>query len=222
MPWHILAALRSHARRRRLDVAMARTMRRLGTMNGKRLGVAARISQPIDGSFALAVAMLAGLTMACGSTSCSPSSALGSACANAGGSCVLGSVLCAKEAASGAQDCNTNAPNPGGAFCCLEVEEAGMSSANDGGAMSVPDGSPSTRRLLTRRSRATVQAPPAIAPAKAAQSAEAANAGSLLRTPCGRHAPCLRECGGCRRNVPVFGEHDVQRHGPTRRVRLLR
>jgi hypothetical protein len=34
-------------------------------------------------------------------------------------------------------------PNPGGGFCCLEVEDGGMSSANDGGATSVPDGSPS-------------------------------------------------------------------------------
>jgi hypothetical protein len=115
-------------------------MLRLGTMNGGRLGVTARIAQHIDGSFALAVAMCAGLTMAYGSTSCS---ALGSACANAGGSCVLGSVICAKEAASSAQDCNTNPPNPGGAFCCLEIEDGGMPSANDHGAMSVPDGSPS-------------------------------------------------------------------------------
>src|SRR5271155_3547421 len=51
----------------------------------------------------------------------------GSACASAGGTCLLGSgiVMCAKQAASSAQDCNTSPPNPGGGFCCLEFQEAG-------------------------------------------------------------------------------------------------
>jgi len=69
---------------------------------------------------------------------CTSSSATGSACASAGGTCGVGvPVNCARQAASSAQDCNTNPPNPGGGFCCLEFQEGGFAqqdgSVSDGG-----------------------------------------------------------------------------------------
>jgi len=39
--------------------------------------------------------------------------------------------MCAKPAAESAQDCNTNPPNPGGGFCCVQVEEAGLACGAD-------------------------------------------------------------------------------------------
>jgi hypothetical protein len=71
---------------------------------------------------------LAGFLMTFGSSCNSP--AAGSSCATAGGTCVLGGVACVKQGASNVQDCNPS-ENPGGAFCCLELAEAGI--ASDGG-----------------------------------------------------------------------------------------
>jgi hypothetical protein len=48
-----------------------------------------------------------------------------------------GITMCKKVAASSAQDCNTDPPNPGGGFCCLEIQEGGSGGAvgagSDGG-----------------------------------------------------------------------------------------
>jgi hypothetical protein len=80
--------------------------------------------------------LLGGATVfACSSSSSSGSSGTGSACTSAGGTCVLGGTFCAKEGASSAQDCETNPPNPGGAYCCLQLTDGGVSSeagAGDG------------------------------------------------------------------------------------------
>jgi hypothetical protein len=65
------------------------------------------------------------LALAC-STSSSPA---GSACTSAGGTCILGGSWCMTEAASGAQDCNPDR-NPGGAYCCLAVEECTVADAS--------------------------------------------------------------------------------------------
>ncbi len=62
-----------------------------------------------------------------------------SACAAAGGACVLGSAACASVAPDGAQDCNPNPPNPGGAFCCLALADAAPPPA-DGGTTCVAAG----------------------------------------------------------------------------------
>lgn len=53
---------------------------------------------------------------------------------------MLGSGIarCAKQAASSAHDCNTNPPNPGGGFCCFEVQEGGPT--QDGSVGGVDDG----------------------------------------------------------------------------------
>jgi hypothetical protein len=59
-----------------------------------------------------------------------------SSCASAGGTCVLGDVQCATEAPQSAQDCNTNPPNPGGAFCCLDVPADAGPPKDSGGASS--------------------------------------------------------------------------------------
>jgi hypothetical protein len=104
------------------------------TVSRERLGVAQRLG----GWFSVAVSMLTGLTIAYGSISCSPSSSqssspAGSSCKAAGGTCVLGDATCAQRAASSAQDCNPPPENPGGAFCCLALQEGGITSANDGG-----------------------------------------------------------------------------------------
>jgi hypothetical protein len=98
-------------------------------MNEERLGMTARPARHVDRWIGVAVSLLMGLTMVYGSTSCSPSPALGSTCAAAGGTCDLGGAGCVKEAASSAQDCNTNPPNPGGGVCCLEFQEGGIPGA---------------------------------------------------------------------------------------------
>jgi hypothetical protein len=72
--------------------------------------------------------LLAAIPIACTSSS----APLGSACASAGGTCIPGPKGCAKQAPSSAQDCQTTPPNPGGAFCCLELQDAG-STPQDGG-----------------------------------------------------------------------------------------
>jgi hypothetical protein len=61
------------------------------------------------------------------------SSSVGSACSSAGGTCVLGPANCAQRGPDNAQDCETNPPNPGGAFCCLELGEGGLPPADGGG-----------------------------------------------------------------------------------------
>jgi hypothetical protein len=59
-----------------------------------------------------------------------------SACATAGGKCVLGNVTCADNAPSSAQDCNPG-DNPGGSYCCLSTAETDSgSSGTDSGAAS--------------------------------------------------------------------------------------
>jgi hypothetical protein len=55
----------------------------------------------------------------------SSSSPAGSACTSGAGKCVLGGATCAKQAATSAQDCNPPPENPGGAFCCLDLAQAG-------------------------------------------------------------------------------------------------
>jgi hypothetical protein len=57
-----------------------------------------------------------------------------------------GIAICAKQAGSSAQDCNTNPPNPGGGFCCLEVQEGG--SAQDGSVGGVGDSGSSSDGAL--------------------------------------------------------------------------
>lgn len=59
-------------------------------------------------------------------------SGVGSVCATAGGTCVLGSSPCATRAPEAYQDCETNPPSPGGAFCCMVVD-AGVACVPDGG-----------------------------------------------------------------------------------------
>jgi hypothetical protein len=82
---------------------------------------------------------LAGFLMTFGSSCNSP--AAGSSCATAGGTCVLGGVACVKQGASNVQDCNPS-ENPGGAFCCLELQEGGgIPGVSDGGGSGAPDGS---------------------------------------------------------------------------------
>jgi hypothetical protein len=78
---------------------------------------------------------LGALLAAYGSSSCSSSgsaSSTGTSCASAGGTCVLGGASCARQASSSAQDCETNPPNPGGAFCCLALSDAGSATADAG------------------------------------------------------------------------------------------
>lgn len=75
---------------------------------------------------------LGALLTAYGSSSCSSSGSTGTSCASAGGACVLGGALCARRAPSSAQDCETNPPNPGGAFCCLALSDAGSLTVDSG------------------------------------------------------------------------------------------
>jgi len=72
--------------------------------------------------------LLATATLSCTSSS----SPLGSACTSAGGTCVLGGHPCSKQGATNAQDCNPD-ENPGGAFCCADLGDAGSASTPDGG-----------------------------------------------------------------------------------------
>jgi hypothetical protein len=66
-------------------------------------------------------------------SACTSSSAVGSACMSAAGTCVIGpGVNCVKQAATGAQDCNPDL-NPGGATCCVEFADASPASLADGG-----------------------------------------------------------------------------------------
>jgi hypothetical protein len=70
---------------------------------------------------------------------CPSCSTTRSACASAGGTCILGSggLDCAKQASTSAQDCNSNPPNPGGGICCLEFQEGG--SVQNGGVGPMSD-----------------------------------------------------------------------------------
>jgi hypothetical protein len=109
-------------------------------MSGEGLDETTRLGRRTGRSFAVLVSMLTGLVMGYGSTSCSPSSsqsssAAGTSCRATGGTCVLGGATCTKQAASSAQDCNPPPVNPGGAFCCLELQEGGISNPSDGGEM---------------------------------------------------------------------------------------
>jgi len=63
---------------------------------------------------------------------CSSPTVPGSACPSAGGKCFLGGTTCAKPAALSAQDCETTPPNAGGAFCCLDGVDVGIT-PSDGG-----------------------------------------------------------------------------------------
>jgi hypothetical protein len=65
------------------------------------------------------VALIAGVLLGVGSGACQSAA---EACVSAGGRCVLGGATnCVKSGES----CNTNPPNPGGAFCCLAFADAG-------------------------------------------------------------------------------------------------
>ncbi len=57
----------------------------------------------------------------------------GGNCVSTGGRCLLGPSFpdCVKQASDSAQDCNTNPPNPGGGFCCLEMSDGGTAEASD-------------------------------------------------------------------------------------------
>lgn len=74
------------------------------------------------------------------------------ACIAAGGRCVLGGAvnICAKQGPSG---CNTDPPNPGGAFCCLEFLDSG-----DGGGTSDADAAASEGSPDAGSCRSTVDA----------------------------------------------------------------
>jgi hypothetical protein len=83
------------------------------------------------------------LVVAATTVACTSSSPAGSTCTSTGGRCVLGGVPCSKQAATSAQDCNPD-ENPGGAFCCLDVGDAGTTAPADGGdrdALAVGDSS---------------------------------------------------------------------------------
>lgn len=71
------------------------------------------------------------------SASCSPSSSspAGTSCMAAGGTCLLGGNNCTRQAASSAQDCNPPPENPGGAFCCIALADAGMPGVGGDGAV---------------------------------------------------------------------------------------
>ena len=85
------------------------------------------------GSFALMRGHSTLLLIAMTAAACTSSSSSGSTCSSAGGRCVLGGAPCSKQAATSAQDCNHPPENPGGAFCCLGLTDAGTTSPADGG-----------------------------------------------------------------------------------------
>jgi hypothetical protein len=85
--------------------------------------------------FSLSFAVTA-FIIASGSASCS-SSIIGSACASAGGTCVVGvAPNCAKQAPTSAQDCQSNHPTEAGGLCCLEFQEGGLAPDSGVGSMS--------------------------------------------------------------------------------------
>ena len=64
----------------------------------------------------------------------------GSACAAAGGTCVL-SMNCAQSATSDAQDCIGSQMHPGGPFCCLIFKDGGRAMNDGGNFIIIRDGS---------------------------------------------------------------------------------
>jgi hypothetical protein len=104
--------------------SMARRVLWPETMSGERLGVTTVLGEAMGRSFVTALSALAAILTACGSTVSSSTSSAAS-CRAAGGTCILGGASCAKQAASSAQDCNPPPENPGGAFCCLALQDSG-------------------------------------------------------------------------------------------------
>ena len=62
----------------------------------------------------------------------------GRSCDAAGGRCVLGGVACANAAAPSAQDCNAPPVNPGGALCCLDLQDGDTSLIDAPSAIDAP------------------------------------------------------------------------------------
>ena len=145
MKWHATARPESRCFLRRLGVTVARRLLVARIMRSRRPGLRAFGGQRAWRSFRVLVT-LGGSLGPFGSAACSPND--GTSCTAAGGTCVLGSVACAKQAAASAQDCNTNPPNPGGAFCCLERPDSG-SFSDDVGPTPAPDGSSSDAAVDT-------------------------------------------------------------------------
>jgi hypothetical protein len=85
-------------------------------------------------------ALIAGFLVMFGGGACQTAA---DACVSAGGRCIIGpDINCARRGES----CNTNPPNPGGAFCCFEFADAGdaaaeantMDGASDAGGVCTP------------------------------------------------------------------------------------
>jgi hypothetical protein len=72
---------------------------------------------------------LSGVLTALGALGCNGPQSGPDACIAAGGRCVVGGAvnICTKQGPLG---CNTDPPNPGGAFCCLEFLDAGDAGCN--------------------------------------------------------------------------------------------